>query len=186
MTLFTFEARPLLALPVRARFFFILVTRINPHQSPIRIKAIVAQALRLSTTAPGCIAQPQKFMGAIPCPMGFSQILWLLANPLLVHGIGESSYERKFQSLIESRQLPIKSDGFAANPYNGSLPGPNRCSLQQNFIHGLFLSFQVSFLDYRSCQSHLVDCSQPLQWFPAASKPNCKKAFWHHKEPGLV
>jgi hypothetical protein len=48
----------------------------------------------------------------------FSQILWLLANPLLVHGIGESSYERKFQSLIESRQLPIKSDGFAANPYN--------------------------------------------------------------------
>jgi hypothetical protein len=94
--------------------------------------------------------------------MGFSQILWLLANPLLVHGIGESSCQRKFQSLIGSRQLPIKPNGFATNPCNGSLPGPNRFSLQQNLIHGIFFSFQVSFLECRSCQSHLMDYCQPL------------------------
>jgi len=123
-----------------------LCGNIDPHQSPIRIKAIVVQALRLSTTAPGCVAQPQKFIGAIPCPMGFSQILWLLANPLLVHGIGESSCKRKYPSLIESRQFPIKSDGFAANPYNGSLPGSNRFSFQQNLVHGLFLSFELHFM----------------------------------------
>jgi hypothetical protein len=162
LTLFTFEARPLLALAVRTRYFFVLVTRINPHQSPIRIKAIVIQALRLSTTAPGFIATPQRFIGSIPCPMGFSQILWLLANPLLVHGIGESSCPKKFQSLIGSRQRPIKPDGFATNPFNGSLPGPNRCSFQKNLVHIFFLSFRVSFFGVPQLPITPCGFNQPL------------------------
>jgi len=77
--------------------------------------------------------------------VGFSQIFWLLTNPLTVHGIGESSCQRKFQSLLGSWQLPIKPDGFATNPYNGSLPGPNRCSFQHNLAHRLILFFKFIF-----------------------------------------
>jgi hypothetical protein len=49
--------------------------------------------------------------------------LWFLANPFSVHAMGESDKKRLI--FLGARQLPIKPCGLEANPYSGSLPGPN-------------------------------------------------------------
>jgi hypothetical protein len=41
----------------------------------------------------------QKIFGAIPCSIDLSQILWLLANPLWTHGIGESGSKQRCQAV---------------------------------------------------------------------------------------
>jgi len=43
-----------------------------------------------------------------------SQILWLLANPLVVHGIGSKKTEKQWM-----KRLPIRLGG-SANPISGS------------------------------------------------------------------
>jgi len=58
----------------------------DPHQSPIRIKAIV---FLTQNTAPSALAD-QKIVGTIPIPIGCLQIMWLLTNPFLAIGMGES------------------------------------------------------------------------------------------------
>jgi len=78
----------------RARYFILSVAVINdPHQSPIRIKASVFYAFRLKH-GPWFVSEPQKTFGAIPRPIKLSQNLWLEANPITAHGIGESNLKK--------------------------------------------------------------------------------------------
>ena len=60
----------------------------NPLQSPIRIKALFFDNL---IEPPLANIWPQKTIGAMPCPVNtYCTDLWFLANPLVVHDMGES------------------------------------------------------------------------------------------------
>ena len=78
--------------PFRARYFSIIGSRsvfADPHQSPIRFKAIVLYAQGVKTR-PLVLLDPRKLSVPYRVQLDGLQILWLLANPLRTHGIGES------------------------------------------------------------------------------------------------
>jgi hypothetical protein len=53
------------------------------------------------------------------------QILWLLANPLWTHGIGESGSKTITGWLLMGAAAANHIWWFKANPDSGSLPQPN-------------------------------------------------------------
>ena len=65
-------------------------------------------------------------LGSLYCPRKSSvpyrvhldvlQILWLLANPFLAHGIGESGLKNDFPLVMWVQQIPIRSGGFIPTP----------------------------------------------------------------------
>ena len=63
---------------------------------------------------------PQKTIGSIPCPSGSFQILWLLASPLLAHGIGESE-GKTIKSGYLSAAVSNQVLWFQTNPFTGLL-----------------------------------------------------------------
>ena len=96
-------------------YFFGRMSVISPlHQSPIRIKAICIKHLWFIQAPFRLSAEPENLRYQTVSNRYISQILWLLANPLLVHGMGSKETENHW---VE--RLPIKSDGFA-NPLSGS------------------------------------------------------------------
>jgi len=53
----------------------------------------------------------------MPRPNGFSQILWLLANPLVVHDMGSKDADN---SLLWVERITNQTSWFFANPMSGS------------------------------------------------------------------
>jgi hypothetical protein len=85
------------------------------HQSPIRIKVLL-QKTRLSAR-PFPLKADQKIFGSMPCPNGFSQILWFLANPLLAHDMGSKDADN---SLLWVERITNHTWWLFTNPTFGS------------------------------------------------------------------
>jgi len=76
----------------------------DPHQSPIRFKAIVFYAkylccMTMLKMRPLVYSDPRKSSVPYRVQLFLSQILWLLANPLWTHGIGESRSKQRFAAV---------------------------------------------------------------------------------------
>jgi hypothetical protein len=120
-----FSPRPVFRSRVSASYVY------SPQQSPIRIKACETERVfRLRkhaqetyivrVSAPVRVCGPRK--SSVPCRVQLvvSQILWFLANPCVVHGMGGGIIKHHHRA----GRLPIKSGG-CANPSAGSPPRPN-------------------------------------------------------------
>jgi len=65
----------------------------------------------------------QKIFGSRPRPNGFLQILWLLANPSMAHGMDS---KEAHNSLCWVGRITNQVSGLLANPISGSPPQPVR------------------------------------------------------------
>jgi len=70
-----------------------------------------------------CLTDPRKSSVPYRVQLDKSQILWLLANPFLAHGIGESGPKTIaiYLGAADSNQILW----FNTNPFNGSLLHPS-------------------------------------------------------------
>jgi hypothetical protein len=95
-----------------------LLFRCQPllHQSPIGIKAVVEVVDVQCSTALSAFRGPEKLRFQA-VSNGLFQTLWLLASPLVAHGVGSKDVDNRYKCWAE--RLPIKPRGFT-NPYAGS------------------------------------------------------------------
>jgi len=113
--------------PFRARYFSIIGSRsvfADPHQSPIRFKAIVLYAQGVKTR-PLVLLDPRKLSVPYRVQLDGLQILWLLANPLRTHGIGESGSKKITGWLLMGAAGTNQIWWFDTNPFTGLLLHPN-------------------------------------------------------------
>jgi hypothetical protein len=84
------------------------------HQSPIRIKACCGSCG--SSTALSAFRGPEKLRFQA-VSNGLFQVSWLLASPMMAHGVGSKDVDYLYKYWVE--RLPIRPNGFA-NPTAGS------------------------------------------------------------------
>jgi len=124
--------------PFRARYFSIIGSRsvfADPHQSPIRFKAIVLYAQGVKTR-PLVLLDPRKSSVPYRVQLDGLQILWLLANPLWTHGIGESGSKTITGWLLMGAAGTNQIWWLDTNPFTGLLLHPKSYRIMHlPFVH---------------------------------------------------
>jgi len=76
-------------------------------------------------TRPLAHADPRKSSVPYRVQRDILQILWLLANPLQTHGMGESGLKKNDDRLVMGAADSNQVWWIYTNPFTGSLPHPS-------------------------------------------------------------